>query len=60
MVDIANVVGALDIIGRAGSNVGGPVAGTFAVQEAQREQAEVRLVAQIDEAQVGVGVSGFG
>lgn len=60
VVDIANVVGTLDVIGRGGSNVGGPVVGTVAVQEAQREQAEVRLVAHIDEAQVGVGVIGLG
>lgn len=54
VVDIADVVGTLDVIGLAGCDVGGPVAGSVAVQEAQREQAEVRLVSQVDEAQVGV------
>lgn len=48
MVGAGDVVGTRDVIG------GCPVAGWVAIQEAQREQAEVRLVSQIDEARVGV------
>lgn len=54
MVDIADVVGTWDVIGLAGCNVGAPIAGSVAVQEAQREQGEVGFVPQVDKAQVGV------
>lgn len=47
----ANMVGAVDVIGWHG---GPPVAGPVALQEAQREQAEVGLVSQVDEAQAGI------
>lgn len=59
VVDIADVVGTRDVIGLAGCSGGCPVAGSLAVQEAQREQAQVGLVSQVDETQVGVvGVCG--
>ncbi len=54
VVDITDVVGARDVIGLASCVGGRPVTGSITVQQAQREQAEVGLVSQVDEAQVGV------
>lgn len=58
VVDISDVVGTRDVVGLASCDGGGPVAGTVTLQQPQREQAEVGLIAQVDEAQVGVGVIG--
>lgn len=55
MVDAIHVVGTRNAIGVAGYDRRGAVAGATAVQESQREQREVRFVAQVDEARVGVG-----
>lgn len=52
--DVVDGVGIGDVIGLGGCGGERAVAGSLAVQEAQREQAEVGLVAQVDQAQVGV------
>lgn len=54
VVDIADMVGTRHVIGLSRCEGGGPVAGPVSLQKAPREQAEVGLVSQIDEAQVGV------
>lgn len=59
MVSAGNVVGSRDVVGLARSDGGGPIADAVAVQQAQREQAEVGLVAPVDQAQIGVEVSGI-
>ena len=52
VVDIADVVGTWNVISLVGSSGGGAIAGT----ESQGQQTEVGFVAQVDKAQVGVGV----
>lgn len=60
VVDIADVVGTWDVVGMASRGGGGPVAGMVALQKPQGEQAEVGLVAQVEEAPVGAQVVGVG
>lgn len=54
MVGAGDMVGTRDVIVLASSNGGCSVAASVMVHEAQREQAEVGLVSQVDEAQVRV------
>lgn len=54
MVGAGDMVGTWDVIVLASSNGGCSVAASVMVHEAHRERAEVGLVSQVDEAQVGV------
>ena len=53
VVDVADVVGPRGVVGLAGRDGGGPVAGVVVLQEPQREEAEVGLVAQVEQAGPG-------
>lgn len=54
MVGAGDVVWTQDVIVLASCNGGCSAAASVMVHEAQREQAEVRFVSRVDEAQVGV------
>lgn len=54
MVGAGDVVWTRDVIVLASCNGGCSVAASVMVYEAQREQAEVRFVSRVDEAQVAV------
>lgn len=55
VVDVADVVGTRDAVGLAVQDGGGSIAVNVALQKPQREQAEVGLVAEVDQTRAGVG-----
>lgn len=55
MVDVADVVGTRDAVGLAVQDGGGSIAVNVTLQKPQREQAEVGLVAEVDQTRAGVG-----
>lgn len=60
MVSACDVGGTQDVVALASCDWGGPIAEMLTVQQAQREQAEVGLVAPVDKAEVGVEVVAVG
>lgn len=59
VVDAVHVVGTCDAVSVAGYDSRGAVACAAMVQESQREQGEVRVVAQVNKARVRVGGRGL-